>query len=534
MAQNAYVRHELRSCLNHIRGYSEIILDDYSTILGPMVSSEVATITRNGMQLEQAVQAIFSDNVEPDRHVDAEVKEKIFIPLYEIIGASQALRSALVNQEQGLKDADMIETAASRMLDLTDAFLQKLHLTRLTDSKVLKNELNFDIPISGDGSEGRIMLVDDDRGNLDLMTRHLARQGYDVSPCISGAEAIKTLRTTDVDLVILDLLMPGMNGLEVLETLKSHPATKELPVIIMSASDEMQSIIRSIDLGAEDYILKNADPILLKARVSVSIEKKRLRDNEKQFIAAMLAGKSALEKELKDAAVYVSGLLPNPINERGIKTDWYFKPSTTLGGDSLGYHWIDDDHIALYLVDVSGHGIGAALFAVTIINVLRTASLKLDNPLDPAETLSILNRAFPMEEHNDMFFTMWYGIYSPREGMLKYVNAGSPPAVLFRNGKAIDELSTDGMIAGVERDFRYQFAERLVEPGDEIVLFSDGLYEVETPEGGILGMQNLIHKFELALQKKQDMNSFVQQIRNLTRTSDFDDDVSVMLFQLKD
>jgi sigma-B regulation protein RsbU (phosphoserine phosphatase) len=138
-----------------------------------------------------------------------------------------------------------------------------------------------------------------------------------------------------------------------------------------------------------------------------------------------------LNQELAEAADYVKSMLPEPINDGSVKTDWRFIPSTSLGGDAFGYHWIDEDHFAIYLLDVSGHGVGAALLSVSVMNTLRSQTLPDTNFKDSKQVLESLNMAFPSEDNNDMFFTIWYGVYRKSTRELTYASGGHPPALLL-------------------------------------------------------------------------------------------------------
>ena len=137
-----------------------------------------------------------------------------------------------------------------------------------------------------------------------------------------------------------------------------------------------------------------------------------------------------LDEELHDASRYAKSILPEPRTEWP-STQWHFEPSTELGGDSFGYHHVDPDHFAIYLIDVCGHGIGAALLSATIINVLRTQAMSSADFQDPSSVLVALNDTFPMENQNNMFFTIWYGVHDQRTGELRYSSGGHPAAILL-------------------------------------------------------------------------------------------------------
>jgi len=130
---------------------------------------------------------------------------------------------------------------------------------------------------------GHILVVDDNRMNRIKLARGLEQQGHTVAVAEHGQQAIEMLRTEPFDVVLLDILMPEMDGYEVLERIKSDSALRDIPVIVISALDEMDSVVRCIEMGAEDYLPKPFNPVLLKARLSASLQKKKLRDLERAY-----------------------------------------------------------------------------------------------------------------------------------------------------------------------------------------------------------------------------------------------------------
>ena len=123
-------------------------------------------------------------------------------------------------------------------------------------------------------------------------------------------------------------------------------------------------------------------------------------------------------------------LLPDKLKKGAIRTDWRFVPSAELGGDSFGYHWLDDDHFAFFLLDVSGHGVGSALLSVSAMNALRSQALPQTDFRGPAQVLAALNNAFQMDQQNGLFFTIWYGVYHKPARRIDYAGGGHPPALL--------------------------------------------------------------------------------------------------------
>jgi serine phosphatase RsbU (regulator of sigma subunit) len=204
---------------------------------------------------------------------------------------------------------------------------------------------------------------------------------------------------------------------------------------------------------------------------------------------ALLATHNRLQQELRDAERYVRAILPEPI-EAPFRVEWLFVPCTELGGDSFGYHWIDAEHFAVYLLDVCGHGVGSALLSVAACNALRSGALPATDFRSPESVLDALNRAFQMHDHGDLYFTIWYGVYHPASGRLTYASAGHPAAILVSGpsgvrGEAMP-LRAQGPPVGLLPTARYRSEEcRVVRPA-RLFVFSDGVYEISRPDGAML------------------------------------------------
>ena len=202
-----------------------------------------------------------------------------------------------------------------------------------------------------------------------------------------------------------------------------------------------------------------------------------------------------LDAELADAARYLFSILPDK-RDTSPRTDWLLVPSTELGGDSFGYRRIDDRHFAFYLIDVCGHGVGAALLSVAAINVLRSSALPNTDYRSPSQVLAALNEMFPMERQSNMFFTIWYGVYDEVERTLSYATGGHPPAILLRdNGSGASDASLlityGGMAIGAFPDLEFDSAKVAIEPGDRLLLLSDGTFEIDKGEDDMLSVDEL-------------------------------------------
>jgi sigma-B regulation protein RsbU (phosphoserine phosphatase) len=210
----------------------------------------------------------------------------------------------------------------------------------------------------------------------------------------------------------------------------------------------------------------------------------------------LLASQRHLTYELSQAARYVRSLLPANLDDGPVRTRWRFEPSSALGGDFFGYDWIDGDHFAVYLLDVSGHGVGAALLSVSVANALRGRTLPDTDFRDPATVLARLNDAFPMDRHDEKYFTIWYGVYERTGRRLSYASAGHPPALLL-TGPAPDltrpiELGYECPPIGMFPDLPCAGASLVLEPYNTLYVYSDGVYEIRKPGDEMMRRTELV------------------------------------------
>jgi serine phosphatase RsbU (regulator of sigma subunit) len=247
---------------------------------------------------------------------------------------------------------------------------------------------------------------------------------------------------------------------------------------------------RKVQQKAYDVTLLNQREARLHAKLEAAHRELTAAHRElTESRAALLVTHNRLEQELREAERYVRAILPAPIVEQ-FAVDWRYVPSTELGGDSLGYHWIDADHFAVYLLDVCGHGVGSALLSVAAVNTLRTGALSGTDFRQPGEVLSTLNQAYQMESHNDLYFTIWYGVYEPSARRLRYASAGHPSPILVRGergeGGVTAALRAKGPVLGVMPGVRYRGEECVLDAPASLYVFSDGVYEVTKPDGQML------------------------------------------------
>ena len=240
-----------------------------------------------------------------------------------------------------------------------------------------------------------------------------------------------------------------------------------------------------------------------------------------------------LNNELSEAADYVKKILPQPITEGVIRTNWRFIPSTSLGGDAFGYHKVDEKNFALYLIDVSGHGVGAALLSASVINVIRSQSLPKTDFKDPAQVLKALNIAFPSDANKDMFFTIWYGVFNTNSRELTYASAGHPPAILCDENSScnchIDLLKTPNFVVGGIEGTSFVKDKCKIFGGNTLYIFSDGVYEVEKSDGTNWHFNEFVNYIKKVKTDEQAvMDRLLDYVRRKGKSHNIEDDFTIL------
>ena len=298
----AHLRHELRTPLNAIIGYSELLLGGADDLGQADFMSNLNLIHSAGHQLLEIINDLLDTNkfVSGDvvfnlASLVANLHYKVRMPINDVIGVSETLleNAAAQGRLDLIADLKKIQSAAEYVLSYIneiidfgkiDASLKKSgaedseRLSLIDSVMISLRELAQDSAAITGYESGSILVVDDNGINRDLLSRYLERQGHAVQVAPNGRQALEMIATGAFDLVLLDIAMPGLTGYEVLQNLKSSETWRDLPVIMISALDEMDLVVRCIELGAEDYLPKPFNPVLLRNRVGAFLERKRLRD----------------------------------------------------------------------------------------------------------------------------------------------------------------------------------------------------------------------------------------------------------------
>lgn len=241
-----------------------------------------------------------------------------------------------------------------------------------------------------------------------------------------------------------------------------------------------------------------------------------------------------LDRDLAQARDYVEALLPAPIESGAIRASWVLQPCALLGGDAFGYQALDERYFAVYLMDVSGHGAGAAMLAVSVINVLRRQALPGIDMREPAAVVRELNRMFPMEDHGNMFFTFWYGVIDRHTRRIAFASAGHHPSYLVGADRVERvPLHVAGIVVGALADSPYSTGTAQVPPGATLYVFSDGVYEVLARDGRRWELDDFVPL--LAEARSADLaepERLLVRMQGVTGRPTFEDDFTLVAIEI--
>ncbi len=249
-------------------------------------------------------------------------------------------------------------------------------------------------------------------------------------------------------------------------------------------------------------------------------------------LQALQISQKMISGQLADAASYVRSQLPVNLFD-SVRTDWRYLPSSALGGDALDFFWLNEDHMVIFLLDVVGHGVGSALLATSILHLLRQRALKDGDPLDPVSVLAALNRSFQMDEHGDKVFSLWYGVFDRVSGIIRFATAGHPPALLISPGRDGEPertwLKGKGLWIGATTTETFEGGSAIVAQDAELFVFSDGLYELSTPEGPMIGLDGFGQLLlDLYNSGGADLERVLTEVSRRHGSDQFEDDASIL------
>jgi|DewCreStandDraft_4_1066084.scaffolds.fasta_scaffold00288_66 sigma-B regulation protein RsbU (phosphoserine phosphatase) len=394
-----------------------------------------------------------------------------------------------------------------------------------------------------------VLLIDDQPIVAAQVKKWLApEKDIRVEYCANPLQALTVAEEVKPSVILQDLQMPDIDGFTLIKFFKAKPGLQDIPLVVLSGNYDATAKADAFKLGANDYLVKlwyrddmpeEEKKYALKveelsARIRYHSNAYNILQQRNKAYEDLYKSQQELAQELAKAAEFVISLIPPKIAVGNITTDWKFTPSAQLGGDSFGYHWIDDDHFAIYLLDVCGHGVGSALLSVSAFNAIRTQSLPVNDFSFPEDVLNALNAAFQMSDHNDMYFTLWYGVYNKNTSELKYISAGHPPALLLDASGNKSELINQNFIVGGLPSFPFSSSSVKIVPPSVLYVFSDGAYEIMLNDGSMWTLEEM----ENFLQKHckddaSEINELFEFVKVIGGKDILDDDFSILKISFK-
>jgi sigma-B regulation protein RsbU (phosphoserine phosphatase) len=369
----------------------------------------------------------------------------------------------------------------------------------------------------------KILVIDDDSVIRLLIKKALQNQGHEVVLATNGREGIEQAQNLHPAMIICDWIMPIVDGLEVCRQVRANPKLSTTFFILLTARGGVADRIQGLNTGADDFLSKPINIGELQARVKAGLRLHQLSQD-------LQSQKQLLEAELAEAATYMRSLLPLPMRGK-VNIDARFIPSRQLGGDCFDYFWLDPDYLVMYLLDVSGHGLGAALPSSLLLNILRLQSLPDVNFYQPHDVLRALNESFQMSQQNDKYFTIWYGVYNQIKRQITYASAGHPPAVLrVQTAEGLTEiyqLKTPNFPIGMLTEATFVSDRQTVPKNSTLYIFSDGVYDVSQTEYQSWGLNEFTETL-VKLETTINLDEVLTTIQQLSGIETFDDDLSLL------
>jgi sigma-B regulation protein RsbU (phosphoserine phosphatase) len=379
----------------------------------------------------------------------------------------------------------------------------------------------------------KILVVDDVAENRDLLVRRLKRLGFSaIDQATNGIEALAAIGDKAYDLVLLDIMMPELDGYGVLDALKKDGRINDLPVVVISALNEIDPVVRCIELGAEDFMFKPFNPTLLKARVLASLEKKALRDHTREELKRQ-------QIELKEARTLQLSLLPAPfrgaVSGRALSIDVALEPAKEVGGDLVDHFRIGENLIVIELGDVSNKGAGAALMMARTQAMFRALAARPDADelfRVPERAADLVNNALAQGNANCTFVTLLLATYDAATGQFTYVRAGHVPPFHRADNGGVTRLDVlGGPALGFMEGITYRSSTVTLSPGDRILIVTDGVTEAQQPGAELYGDNRVVEFMAaLAADAPDPLKQLVQNVRTFEEGSPpFDDTAAILL-----
>jgi serine phosphatase RsbU (regulator of sigma subunit) len=568
----SHLRHELRTPINAIIGYSEMLMEEIVEINQNVeYLGELEQIRDCGTQLLVSINTFLNPTVSINHQLN--LQEIITNPVLKtelekstqlVINHCQQLFSLV--EPDYIRDLEKINTAANKLLIEIDN-LVKISLQPEDNSfSTVTDDSSSEIDIVVDTANlfameleqaletdnYTVLIVDDSASNRELLSRQVATQGYQVATAADGKQAIAMIQTGAYDLILLDIIMPEINGYQVLKWIRAS-SWQHIPTIMISALDEIDSVVKCIEMGAADYLAKPFNPTLLRARLGACLEQKRLRDQQSSYLEQLAKANEEISKlnhclqaenlrlstELEITQRLQMMLLPKEkelSQIEGLEIAGFMEPADEVGGD---YYDVLQHHgrITIGIGDVTGHGLESGVLMLMVQTAVRT--LMENNETDPKKFFEVLNRTiYKNVQRMDSDKNLSLCLVDYHEGILS-LSGQHEELVIVRAGGKIERVDTIdlGFPIGLEEtieDFIFQAQVHLYS-GDVVILYTDGITEAENNLGVHYGLDKLCIIVQQNWQQSANeiRQAVIQDLRSHIGVEKVYDDITLVVLKQK-
>jgi phosphoserine phosphatase RsbU/P len=398
----------------------------------------------------------------------------------------------------------------------------------------------------------KILLVDDDPHICELLAALLRQQGHEVLEAYDGEVAWQLVEERQISFVVSDWMMPNLSGVDLCRRIRAADFERYVYVILCTGKGAKSDLIEGMDAGADDFLVKPIGNEELCVRIRAGERVLRLQQklaDKNHDLAGMNqrlhCAHKLIEDDLKAAAWMQERLLPAPtLQAHGVRCEWRLQPSGYVAGDIFNFFVMDEKQVGFYLLDVSGHGVPAAMLSVAL-GMMLTPDATHGSPLKsynrdtglfevllPDDAIRELNRRFQLKD--DRYFTMIYGLFDTHSSILRMAQAGHPSPILITKDGRLQILGSGGMPIGVWPDIEFDCFDVSIKHGDRLLLYSDGVTECKSVHGETFGEDRVVDCLEQLATRPLDelLGELMDVVRSWRGDSEFEDDLSLLAIEM--
>ncbi len=386
----------------------------------------------------------------------------------------------------------------------------------------------------------KILIVDDSEDLRKLLSLMLVKTGYEVGEATDGDDALKKAHEYKPDLILLDIVMPLLDGYEVCKNLKNDEHTTHIPIIFLSGKTDAADKIKGLEIGGIDYITKPFNKGEVVARVQNQLKIQRLTRELLERNKELTEKQKLLNEDLIAAGEIQKSLLPlKSPDVKHLDIAWKFIPSYLIGGDIFNFLQLDEENVGFYMIDVSGHGVPSAMVTASVSQILQpqnssVTKKKIDEYpgyeiVSPREVFEILDAEYPLSRF-EKYFTMVYAIINVQDGNILYSNAAHPPPILLRNDGGCELFEAGGTIIGMGGILPFEEEQKSLNNGDKIIFYTDGVTEFQNHQGEFYGEERFLTILKENRDKKIEalIDAVMKSIKDFGADAEFQDDISLL------